>query len=171
MWNMEEKVDGTNIRLYWKNEQLEIKGRTDNAQLHPELINNLTEWFTPKLLTSVFGSDNFILYGEGYGAGIQKGGGYRQDKFFILFDVSTLSDNPMFLTREAIKDIAKKLDIQMCPHVAIGNLSDAIMLCREGFKSQLREQEPEGLVIRPLYELNNRRGERIITKLKLKDFQ
>src|SRR5678809_1171774 len=51
-WHFTEKIDGTNIRLIWqplvgpadaplKTESLRIGGKTDNAQIHAELIANI----------------------------------------------------------------------------------------------------------------------------------
>jgi len=50
-------------------------------------------------------------------------------------------------------------------------LADAILWCKGKSESQLRKSAPEGLVGRPLTELFNRNGARIITKLKLRDFE
>jgi len=72
---------------------------------------------------------------------------------------------------EDVEDIGVKLGIQVAPTIGKGNLQYAEDLCRNGFDSRLRKSAPEGLVIRPMVDLFTRRGERIITKLKLKDFQ
>ena len=76
-WQCTEKVDGTNIRIMLSNEMqegLRFGGKTDNAQLPPKLLAWMQEWFTMRRLRSVFHDGDFCLYGEGYGAGIQKGG-------------------------------------------------------------------------------------------------
>jgi hypothetical protein len=51
-----------------------------------------------------------------------------------------------------------------------GTLCEAVELVKRGYPSQLRCTPPEGLVMRPEVELRDRRGERIITKIKMKDF-
>jgi len=37
-WHWTEKVDGTNIRCIWKDKQLTFGGKSDNAQIHADLI-------------------------------------------------------------------------------------------------------------------------------------
>jgi hypothetical protein len=100
------------------------------------------------------------LYGEGYGAKIQKGGGnYIPDGVdFILFDI--LIDN-YWLKRKDVEDIAGKLGINVAPIVGCGTLSDAVEMARVGFKSHIGTQVAEGLVMRPEVELVSRRGKSV----------
>ena len=109
------------------------------------------------------------LYGEGFGAKIQKGGGnYRKDQGFVLFDVVI---DGIFLKREDVEDIANKLDIESVPIVGYGTLEDAVKTAKEGFCSNWGPFKAEGIVARPSVELLDRRGYRVITKIKCKDFQ
>lgn len=169
-WVFTEKVDGTNVRVRWDGVAAEFGGRTDSAQMPTFLYKKLQEIFLPDRLWDALGGDNFVLYGEGYGAKIQKGGGdYIADGCgFILFDVYAGS---LWLKREDVEDIANKLSIPCVPVVGTGTLGDAERICRDGFESRLKGTPPEGLVMRPKVELRTRRGERVITKLKLRDFR
>jgi len=177
-WVMTEKVDGTNIRVIWDSEKVVFKGKNKNSQIPSDLVQKLMETFIPEKMASVFPAKEgeepiFTLYGEGYGREIQKGGGdYIPDGVdFILFDVYfSGTEGGMWLTREACEVIAKTLDIKIVPIIDIGPLSVAISHCINGFKSELRYTPPEGLILKPLYELKDRRGNRIISKLKLSDF-
>ena len=110
------------------------------------------------------------LCGEGYGRKIQKGGGnyIPNDVSFILFDVEI---DTWWLERKNVLDISNKLNIDIVPVVGEGTLLEAINMCKSGFKSKLRDTPPEGLVLKPKVEMYNRKGERIITKIKLKDFK
>lgn len=110
-----------------------------------------------------------VLYGEGYGAKIQKGGGnYMADRAdFALFDVWC---GGIWLKRPNVEDIAGKLEIGIAPLIGRGTLRDAIDRTRKGFNSRWGEFTAEGIVCRPAVELINRRGERVITKIKVKDF-
>jgi len=74
-WVFTEKVDGTNIRVIFDGETLAYKGKTDQAQMPPQLLERLKESFDPQIDTfkSLFPT-GACLYGEGYGAKIQKGG-------------------------------------------------------------------------------------------------
>lgn len=171
-WIFTEKVDGTNIRVNWNMEKITFGGRSDNAQIPAFLINKLQELFPIEKFKRLYPEISMCLYGEGYGAKIQKGGGnyISNGVNFVLFDV-LINDN--WLERENVEDIAGKLVIETVPIITKGSntLIEGIEMIKQGFNSLMRNTPPEGLVMRPRVELKNRRGERIITKLKLKDFQ
>jgi hypothetical protein len=171
-WAFTEKVDGTNIRVMladWGEGFGEVLfgGKTDRAQIPAGLVNHLKGTFTKEKLADVFDSDT-CLYGEGFGAKIQKGGGnYSSDQQFVLFDVKV---GDWWLKREDIEDIAEKLRIPVVPIIGIGNLQAMAERCRSGFNSTWGDFRAEGIVARPLTELFTRSGQRVITKLKCKDF-
>ncbi|MGH7743252.1 MAG: RNA ligase family protein [Candidatus Dormibacteria bacterium] len=182
-WVFTEKVDGTNIRLsydgtpYYRTDTPIpscIRGRTDNAQIPPHLLGTLIELMRGMDLGVVFGTDptDVTLYGEGYGAKIQKGGGkYIPDGCsFVLFDVKVGS---WWLTRDAVAEIGQQLGIDVVPVVGTGTLADAVELTRKGFPSVKWPgvDLAEGLVLRPAVELFDRGGRRIITKIKYRDFR
>ena len=170
-WFFTEKVDGTNIRVIYSNRNFEFRGKTDKAQIPPFLLERLEYEFNKKTDTFdwLFGLNEIYFYGEGYGAKIQKGGGnYRQDQGFVLFDIKI---DGWWLKRKAVEDIAAKLGIDIVPIIGSGTLWDMVKLVREGFKSRWGDFLAEGIVARPEVQLFNRKGERIITKLKHKDFK
>lgn len=182
-WIWTEKVDGTNIRIHWDNRDMRIGGKTADAQIPVFLYDRLNELFTGEKLDECFpndkehsigefvpdGSDDITLYGEGYGAKIQKGGGnYKADGVdFVLFDVSI---NGLWLERHNVSDIAHKLGISAVPEVGRGTLAEAATMTKAGFNSQWGDFVAEGLVCRPVIDLLDRRGQRIIAKIKAKDF-
>lgn len=175
-WEFDEKVDGTNIRVMFMNPALlgictvRFGGRTDDAQIPAYLYARLQELFPIDKIAEIFPDcENVILYGEGYGAKIQKGGGdYKPDGVdFILFDVRV---GNFWLRRGAVEDVAAKLSLNTTPRMGFGTLHTAIEMCREGFASKLRKTPPEGLICRPVVPLFARNGDRVITKVKLKDF-
>ncbi len=47
-WHWTEKIDGTNIRCIWKDGKLSFGGKTDNAQIHADLVKWLYENVTPE---------------------------------------------------------------------------------------------------------------------------
>lgn len=168
-WIFTEKVDGTNIRVMFDGATIYFGGKTDNAQIPAYLINVLNDLFLPQLdlFKSQF-SDGVCLYGEGYGAKIQKGGGnYRQDQSFILFDVKI---GEWWLERGNVASIAMDLGIDMIPTIGHGTLNDLVTYVQPGFGSQWGNFQAEGIVARPATELTARNGSRIITKLKTRDF-
>lgn len=174
-WVFTEKVDGTNIRIIWNGENVVFGGRTDNAQIPVFLFYKLQELFEgtakKKLFKDVFGAEGQVcLYGEGYGNKIQKvGKRYNSEGVdFILFDVKI---GDWWLIRKDVEDIANKFNLKVVPIIGEGTIDDMVNLCRKGFKSKLANLTAEGIVAKPKVELFNRKGERIITKLKHKDFK
>ena len=169
-WVFTEKIDGTNVRVMWDENKVSFGGKTDNAQMPVFLFEKLQEIFTAEKLKGVFNEDVVCLYGEGFGARIQKGGGnYIKDGVdFILIDVKI---GEWWLKRESIEEIAEKLGIRIVRVVGSGTLQEAIDLTKSGFNSEFGNFIAEGLVLKPEVELSARNGKRIITKIKHKDFK
>ncbi len=170
-WLATEKIDGTNIRVMWDGTTVTCNGKSDNAQIHGDLLNYLYQHFTPEKMATQFGTEptEVCCYGEGYGAGIQSGGYYQVEKKFILFDVLI---SGVWLERANVEDVASGLECPIVPVLWRGTLPNIIEYVRNGFNSTVAKDThlAEGLVMRPGTELFNRRGERVITKLKYKDF-
>ncbi len=169
-WVFTEKVDGTNIRIVINGGRVSFAGRTDDAQLPPRLLARLGERFgaTSDRLCEVF-PDGAVMYGEGYGAKIQKvGHNYRADQDFVLFDVRVGS---WWLQRSDVEDVAHKLGVDVVPVIGRGTLHDAINLARTGIMSTWGDFEAEGIVARPSVELMTRAGNRVIAKIKCRDFR
>jgi hypothetical protein len=168
MWEFTEKVDGTNIRVGWDGEIVKIGGKTERAQLHIDLIDELNRLFPVEKFKSIYPDTPMTLYGEGYGAGIQKGGGnYSKTKTFVCFDIMI---NDYWLSRVNVDDISNKLSIKSVPVVGHGILSELISMVKQGNTSTWGSFVAEGIVARPACELWARNGQRIITKVKHTDF-
>jgi hypothetical protein len=191
-WEFTEKVDGTNIRIGLETDEtlrtrVEFAGRTDNAQIPKPLLEYLQDTFTVGLFRDA-DLDTVTLFGEGYGPNIQGGGKYMSYHSFVLFDVKI---GPWWLSRENVDDIASKLGISAVPVLGTGTLQDAIDIVStgitfnkgggivrwggssvpSGLKSKWGDFEAEGIVARPVVPLFDRKGERIITKIKAVDFR
>ena len=167
-WHIDEKVDGTNVRVHFDG-TVRIGGRTDQAQMPVFLMEKIQELFPVDKMQDVFEDTEVTLYGEGYGAKIQKGGGdyIAGGCSFILFDIRI---GRWWLRREDVEDIAARLGVEMVPLVSVSNLWEAVELVSGGFDSKLRKTAPEGVVMRPTEPMYARNGDRVITKLKCKDF-
>ena len=112
--------------------------------------------------------DGGILFGEGFGAGIQKGGGKYQDfQSFILFDVRV---GDWWLEWPDVLDVGKALNLVTVPVVGRQTLNSAIEFVSAGFDSMYGGFPAEGIVAVPSVPLFNRMGRRVITKIKTKDF-
>ena len=184
-WECTEKIDGTNIRIELASSEnpedgiiMSFKGRTDKANIPEHLLTKLNWLFDREHLMEALNitdetqNCNITLYGEGYGAKIQKGRNYiSNDVNFILFDVKV---GKWWLDREAIKDIANKLGINAVPLMGYMTIPEAIEYVKRGFKSTIAENkdyDAEGLVLKAPCGLLKRDGERLITKIKTVDFR
>ncbi len=196
-WEFTEKVDGTNIRIKLRltpggNVVPTFGGRTDNAVIPWPLMEYLeatfynghedhSKWMLDNDLKEV------VLYGEGYGPKIQSGGKYRDTPSFVLFDVNI---GGFWLDRANVDDVASNLGIDSVPVIGYGTLYDAMDAVMAdghevyttgdnlpsnafdyGLSSQWGDFEAEGIVARPVVPLFNRKGERIIVKIKGVDFK
>ena len=172
MWVFTEKVDGTNIRVHWDGHKVEFGGRTDKAQIPGPLLNKLNEMFmtteAEELFEQTWGDKDVILFGEGYGPKIQNGGDYRSDVSFILFDV-LVGNN--YQEREWVEKTAQMFNIDVVPIVLTGTIQDGIDYVMKHPRSTMGTAMMEGVVGRPMIELRDRRGERVIVKIKWEDFK
>lgn len=193
--NKTTEIDGaTSVGIHGVAFSVDYKGKTDNADIHPRLMKHLTDNYPAEKVLASLGLKTFIpyeewaehkwqteddiperytIYGEGYGAKIQKAGGnyLSQSNGFIVFDVKV---DDLYLLCSARDEIAQKLGAPVVPFIGMMTLDEAIQFVRTGFKSRIAENKDfmaEGLVIRNELGLKTRRGERIITKLKTCDFQ
>lgn len=172
MWLFTEKVDGTNIRVHWDGHKVEFGGRTDKAQIPGPLLNKLNEMFVTteaeELFEQTWGDKDVILFGEGYGPKIQNGGDYRSDVSFILFDVLVGGN---YQEREWVEKTAQMFNIDVVPIVLTGTIQDGIDYVMKHPQSTMGTAMMEGIVGRPIIELRDRRGERVIVKIKWEDFK
>lgn len=178
-----------------------IAGKTDNAQIPPKLKKFMEENYPDEKVFAALGLKKFIpveewvehkwvtsdgitpsydaipeiytIYGEGYGAGIQKAGGnyISNGVGFIVFDVKV---NDIYLLTSARDEIATKLGAPIVPFMGYFTLDEAIDFVRKGFKSTIAENKEfiaEGLVLRTDLGLRNRMGKRLIVKVKYEDFR
>lgn len=170
-WFFTEKIDGINIRIHWDGHKVEFAGRTDKTQIPKPLMEYLTNTFgsieAEEMFEQKFGETEVILFGEGYGPGIQKGGAYRSDVSFILFDV-LIGDT--WLKRDSVEDIATALGIDIVPIVFVGDIKEAVDFVKTKPKSTIGTANMEGLVGRPVVEMKDRLGKRVIVKIKVCDF-
>lgn len=171
-WHWTEKIDGTNMRAIWNPEseaKLTFGGKTNTASIPGDLLIWMQKNISVDTLNTIFSGTPAVIYGEGYGAGIQSGGSYSPIKKFIVFDV--LVDNKWWLAREDTEDVASKLGLDHVPYFGEMTLEEATTFVKTGFQSRLSEKvKGEGLVGRPVETLFDKKGARLIVKLKTKDF-
>jgi hypothetical protein len=176
-WRVSEKIHGMNIRIiYNQKDGVRFGGRTDNAHLPTRLYEYLFANFTNDRLASIFPDledTTVVLYGEGYGAGINKGGGYQQEQRFILFDVRV---GHWWLTHESVKDIAANLGIPVVHDHGVMTLQEIEDWFKYGTKFVSRnatsnpELVMEGIVARSEPLMLFRDGKPLMFKLKVQDY-
>lgn len=187
-WRVQEKIDGTNIRIMVSGSSIEYKGRTNDAQLHPKLIDALKAIdFTPFL--AAFPDKPAVFFGEGFGAGIQTGGIYRPTMSFILFDVYL---SGRWSTREEVSQFAEMLHLET-PHdfglmtedeiVSFvkskprGKYGQDLVSNKDLFEANVVIKDTsyilEGVIARsePLVRFNTMHANPVAWKLKVKDFK
>jgi hypothetical protein len=179
-WECTEKIDGTNIHIdiEWRDMNdwsISFHGRTERANIPAHLATKLHQMFdnfNPNDVFTYKAPRTIQIFGEGYGVKIQKGGNYiSNDVDFILFDIRI---GQMWLQRESLEDIARKMGVKIVPLMGYMTLLEAIEFVKKGFISTIsenRQYKAEGLVLKTRDGLLDRQGNRIITKIKTIDFE
>ena len=171
VWVWKEKVDGMNCRIIIDPEtnNITLKGKSDNAQI-PTLLQKWFDEWKDKNKDALLKNfpDGVIFYGEGVGPKIQKGKHGFTDYEIILFDV--LIDG-MWLKHENVEKIANDINLKVVSVIYERTLSEMIKnMTSMKSKSLFGDFQMEGFVGTPLGNFRDRRGNRIITKLKFVDF-
>ena len=178
LWVIQEKIDGTNIRIFKNGE---IRGRTDESSIPPKLLKHLQSIFTPEKIQAVFGDKDLMLFGEGYGAKIQRfGSQYLDHQSFILFDAYI---NGMWVNVDKIPGIAESFGVRYAPYIEqkIDWMEDIhwskekiIEYVKSKPKSLIATNKDliiEGIVAKPYPMLLFQNGNPVYFKLKCKDFE
>ncbi len=179
-WLVDEKIDGTNIRVYWQKRfdndgepTVIFQGRTAAADIPKHLLKYLEETFTVEKLTEAFPIElggKVILYGEGYGPKIQGcGGNYRADAGFILFDVIVGS---WWLKRNDVIKAAQSLQVPITPEIGVMTEDEIVEFVKSKPLSRCSRvpQMMEGVICRSEPLMLFRNGEPLKWKLKCKEF-
>ena len=174
----EEKIDGINMRVIWKNGELTFAGKNDETDFYPGALELLQRYFRKDYFQSTF-STNFVLYGEMYGGNIQKVGPEYGDLKFTIFDHLNL-DTGNWMQRETLDEYVwdhfgntERLDFTYSnDKLTLKQAYELVKMdcCFESNLSKNTDLKMEGFILRPLTELKDNIGRRVITKLKLKDF-
>lgn len=189
-WIATEKVDGTNIRVSIERDgSISYYGRNTNI-IPPGMKEVLDAVFLPAkeaILAAYPDESMIVIYGEGFGQGIR--GSDTQEytksgKHFIMFDVYLQYDkgNGYFLDVEELKEFSKKFNIEIVPIVGVfqwNDIGDNVLafmnrICPESLVAKRlggNQAVREGIVCKPLRELRDRYGNRIMWKLTFREFK
>lgn len=165
-----EKVHGTSANISWKDGKVsyfpggESLSKFKNLFDEERLVKHFTE----------LGHEEVVVYGEAYGGSCQKMSYmYGPELRFIVFDVFI---NNIWLDVPTMDEVATRLEQEVvpwrkivCDLAAIDNERDrpSEVAARRGFTE---DHIREGVVLRPLAEMFNRYGERMIVKHKHEKF-
>ncbi len=165
-----EKVHGTSANISWKEGKVSYFPGGESLSKFKSLFNEerLVKHFTE------LGHEEVVVYGEAYGGSCQKMSYmYGPELRFIVFDVFI---NNIWLDVPNMDEVATRLEQEVvpwrkivCDLAAIDNERDrpSEVAVRRGFTE---EHIREGVVLRPLAEMFNRYGERMIVKHKHEKF-
>ena len=165
-----EKVHGTSANISWKEGKVSYFPGGESLSRFKSLFNEerLVKHFTE------LGHEEVVVYGEAYGGSCQKMSYmYGPELRFIVFDVFI---NNIWLDVPNMDEVATRLEQEVvpwrkivCDLAAIDNERDrpSEVAVRRGFTE---EHIREGVVLRPLAEMFNRYGERMIVKHKHEKF-
>jgi len=179
-----EKIHGTNVRFYYGNGGLYVGGR-NTIIYNPQVgevkndgygfYNFISNHPCLEIFHETGEYDNYTFYGEFHGPGIQKGIKYSEEKDLRIFDIRHPDGN--FLNWEQVEYICNKLNLKIVPVFHKGKISDIGVLnsflninskCAIENGINLEDNIAEGIVIKPLIEMMDKRGDRIIVKYKSK---
>lgn len=186
---IEEKVDGTNFSFGNLGDKLVMNSRNhmmwkwstrDSAESHvPQFDGFGAVAKFKELFPNVFGKiqelGRFLIFGEFYGAGIQKRLNYcGQEKRFIFFDVFDV-ENDRWLPMAEFSEVCEKLELPTVPVLYTGPPDNSVfeelvkkksvVAASNGIDSAL-----EGIIIKGLNADLDHHGERIIAKYKSEEF-
>lgn len=173
-WEWTEKVNGTNVRVMWDGYRVRFGGRGNDAQMPIKLLETLKEMFPEELMEQQFGQGPAVLFGEGYGPNVADGSGvYGSQPGFVLFDVVVRDAEKAidwWLLREKVVDVAQGLGIGIVPVLFHESVDTALRLVRGGIQSAWGNFPAEGIVGKPPLGIMGRDGDRLMMKIKAKDF-
>ena len=169
-FRVDEKIDGTNIRIEYIDGKKFIGGRTVNSQIPPGLLDFLNGKFTDELLARYFlPTSRVVLFGEGIGPKIQ-GNPYEKGYFdFVLFDINI---DGWWLEKENVMELGRAMNVSLPPDLGILDENEIVEFVKSQPKSQFGGSKVmEGIVARSEPQLYKKNGERVIFKLRCVDFE
>jgi hypothetical protein len=172
-WSFTEKIDGTNTIVYWDGNSVSFHGRTKNADVQKFMTDKLYEMFggedNAQLFEQKFGNKQVYIYGELCGNKIGNNIYKKNVLDFIIFDVVI---NGFYLDRIDVEDISNYFNVPVVPVIMEGTLEQVVEYVKQHNKSTLEGVDcyMEGLVGRPLQTILDKQGNRVIVKIKYRDF-
>lgn len=191
-WNWTLKIDGTNINVLWDGERVKYVGHTDKTQFNERTKKFLDETFCTSEAETIFedlyGSQPVKISMEFVSKDMNQNYGYLDGAVFV-FDVFNGNTEKVWTSEETLGTFVSRFEgsnVFVAPFIGCMNIWDAVDLVKgfEVFWNQYPEKwrtndiidnplglyTVEGIVGRLPYELFDNNGNRIITKIKCKDY-
>jgi hypothetical protein len=161
-----EKIHGTSAHVSWREGAVTF---SSGGEKHERFV----KLFDEAALRGVFeviGHPSVIVYGEAYG-GSQQGQKWRYGDVlrFVAFEVEI---GEAWLAVPQAHDVCTKLGLEFVHYVKVATDLAALDAERDAPSEQARrngvegDKPREGVVLRPLIELRDQRGERLLSKHK-----
>lgn len=165
-----EKIHGTSAHVSWKNGKVSLFAGGESAERFAALFDaELPARFI------ALGHDEVMVYGEAYGGRCQgMSATYGKALRFVVFEVQV---GETWLNVENAADVAGKLGLDFVAYEKISTDLAAIDAQRDADSVQAVRNgmgpghKREGIVLRPLLEFRDHRGDRIIAKHKRDEFK
>ena len=184
-WILTEKIDGTNIRIiitkpneegkreiHIGSRKLILNQEDKGSKQYMDCLSEVNTHKIKEYFKDV--NSTIIIYGEGYGPGIQKGGIYSKEKNFRVFDIRI---GEAYQDFEYVKKVCIDNQLNLVP--ILQEIKEVCYHdCRyylNEFKETLIKEgsggKPEGFVMKFEPVLLNKYKKRLIFKIKFKDFK
>ncbi|KKN29155.1 hypothetical protein LCGC14_0847100 [marine sediment metagenome] len=160
-----EKVHGTSAHVAFKDGTVGYFSGGCKRDSFVELFDNEAMYAAFMAL----GHDDVVVYGEAYGGKIQKMQHLYGDCIrFVAFDVKV---GETWLDVPNAADVVRKLGLEFVPYEKVNSTVEALDYQRDAYsvlgeRLGMERGTREGIVIRPLVEITNSKGQRVMSKHK-----
>lgn len=167
-WDYSRKIDGENIRIQWNGEQALWNGKSNAFQCSAEFTEYMNNTFLEEIFEEKFGREKVVtIFGEKMGPKTQGNElGLKKDEL-IIFDVNI---DGTWLGKDDVQEIAKHFGARTTYDLTNTTdnpytLRELIEMCSNGaFEGW------EGIVATPLVEMRDQKNQRVIVKIKNRDY-
>lgn len=169
-WIMKRKLDGENLRIMWDGEQALWNGKSDNFQCSSALTDYMNNTFLEEIFEEKFGRDKRVyIFGEHMGPKSQGNELGLGNSECVIYDVKV---NGTWLKPMDIISVAGYFGCKTC-YDFMGNIPMDLSKTLSEYIAEVSlgiYEDWEGIVCVPLVECCYPTGERVICKIKNKDY-
>jgi len=165
-WQYKRKLNGENLRVKWDGNRVVWNGKTNAYQASKKLTNYMKETFVEEIFEERFGRDKTVLlFGEHMGEKVQGNELGLEKPEFVLFDVKI---GEFWLEPEDVEEVAKYFWLRTYKDFGDTGQDTLINLISRTAIGDFKEWER--IVATPKIRCLQPNGERVICKIKNKDY-